>query len=146
MRQRAALLRTLLYDSEVILLDEPFGALDAQTRAHMQQWLLQIWVDFRKTVVFITHDVDEAVYLSDEIFVMSARPGRIKERIEYRFPRPRSPEIIHDGAFGEIKRRCLDLLGHDEIVRNPGFRRPQPPVDGVSRTLSEMVEHARATP
>jgi ABC-type nitrate/sulfonate/bicarbonate transport system ATPase subunit len=118
MRQRAALLRTLLYDSEVILLDEPFGALDAQTRAHMQQWLLQIWADFRKTVVFVTHDVDEAVYLSDEIFVMSARPGRIKETIEVPLSRPRSPAIIHEGAFREIKRRCLDLLGHYEIVND----------------------------
>jgi ABC-type nitrate/sulfonate/bicarbonate transport system ATPase subunit len=129
MRQRAALLRTLLYDSEVILLDEPFGALDAQTRAHMQQWLLQIWVDFRKTVVFVTHDVDEAVYLSDEIFVMSARPGRIKEMIEVPLSRPRSPAIIHEGVFREIKLRCLNLLDQDEIVRGPadvGGRRSNP--------------------
>jgi ABC-type nitrate/sulfonate/bicarbonate transport system ATPase subunit len=133
MRQRAALLRTLLYDSEIILLDEPFGALDAQTRAHMQQWLLQIWADFRKTVVFVTHDVDEAVYLSDEIFVMSARPGRIKERIEVPLSRPRSPAIIHEGVFRDIKRRCLDLLGHYAIVNDTAAadgRRPdgvQPP-------------------
>ena len=116
MRQRAALLRTLLYDSEMILLDEPFGALDAQTRAHMQQWLLQIWADFQKTVVFVSHDVDEAVYLSDEIFVMSARPGRIKETITVPLGRPRSPAIIHDGKFIDIKRRCLELLGQDKII------------------------------
>ncbi|PKC51225.1 P-loop containing nucleoside triphosphate hydrolase protein, partial [Rhizophagus irregularis] len=76
MRQRAALLRTILYDSEIILLDEPFGALDAQTRLTMQNWLLQIWEDFKKTVLFVTHDIDEAIYLSDEIYVLSPRPGR----------------------------------------------------------------------
>ncbi len=113
MRQRAALLRTLLYDSEVILLDEPFGALDAQTRAQMQQWLLQIWEDFAKTVVFITHDVDEAVYLSDQIVVMGARPGRILSVIEVPLARPRSPSIAQDQVFLDIKRRCLALLQQD---------------------------------
>jgi ABC-type nitrate/sulfonate/bicarbonate transport system ATPase subunit len=73
MRQRAALLRTLLYDGNIILLDEPFGALDAQTRIRMQDWLLQIWGDFHKTVLFVTHDIDEAIYLSDEIYVFSDR-------------------------------------------------------------------------
>ena len=82
MRQRAALLRTLLTDTDIILLDEPFGALDAQTKHQMQEWLLQIWADFDKTVVFVTHDVEEAIYLSDEICVMTPRPGRIVERFE----------------------------------------------------------------
>ena len=76
MRQRAALLRTLLFDTDVILLDEPFGALDAQTKLHMQEWLLGLWRDFGKTVVFVTHDVEEAIYLSDEVHVMATRPGR----------------------------------------------------------------------
>ena len=75
MRQRAALLRTLLFDTDVILLDEPFGALDAQTKLHMQEWLLGLWADFGKTVVFVTHDVEEAIYLSDEVHVMATRPG-----------------------------------------------------------------------
>ena len=75
MRQRAALLRTLLFDTDVILLDEPFGALDAQTKLQMQEWLMQLWSDFKKTVVFVTHDVEEAIYLSDEIHVMGTRPG-----------------------------------------------------------------------
>ena len=70
MRQRAALLRTLLFDTDVILLDEPFGALDAQTKLRMQEWLLQLWSDFGKTVVFVTHDVEEAIFLSDEVHVM----------------------------------------------------------------------------
>ena len=77
MRQRAALLRTLLFDTDIILLDEPFGALDAQTKLQMQEWLLQLWNDFRKTVVFVTHDVEEAVFLSDEVVVMGTRPGRV---------------------------------------------------------------------
>ena len=81
MRQRAALLRTLLFDTDVILLDEPFGALDAQTKLHMQEWLLGLWGDFDKTVVFVTHDVEEAIYLSDEVHVMATRPGRIVEMI-----------------------------------------------------------------
>ncbi len=75
MRQRAALLRTLLLDNDVILLDEPFGALDAQTKAQMQEWLLNIWEDFGKTVVFVTHDIEESIYLSDEICVMGNAPG-----------------------------------------------------------------------
>ena len=81
MRQRAALLRTLLYDRDIILLDEPFGALDAQTRLSMQNWLLQIWRDFGKTILFVTHDIDEAIYLSDVIYVFSERPGYVKEKI-----------------------------------------------------------------
>ena len=75
MRQRAALLRTLLFDTDVILLDEPFGALDAQTKLQMQEWLMQLWSDFGKTVLFVTHDVEEAIYLSDEVHVMGTRPG-----------------------------------------------------------------------
>src|SRR5947207_9741551 len=75
MRQRAALLRTLLFDTDLILLDEPFGALDAQTKLQMQEWLMQLWGDFGKTVLFVTHDVEEAIYLSDEVHVMATRPG-----------------------------------------------------------------------
>jgi ABC-type nitrate/sulfonate/bicarbonate transport system ATPase subunit len=110
MRQRAALLRTLLYDTQVVLLDEPFGALDAQTRAQMQQWLLQIWADFGKTVVFITHDVEEAVYLSDQVVVMTPRPGRIKAVIDVPIARPRTPATLNDAGFIALKRSCLDVL------------------------------------
>ena len=112
MRQRAALLRTLLYDSEVILLDEPFGALDAQTRARMQEWLLELWQDFRKTVLFVTHDVEEAVYLSDEIYVMSARPGRVVAHLVVPLPRPRPRHVVLDAEFIRIKETCLAQLGH----------------------------------
>jgi ABC-type nitrate/sulfonate/bicarbonate transport system ATPase subunit len=110
MRQRAALLRTLLFDTDVILLDEPFGALDAQTKLRMQEWLMQLWSDFRKTVVFITHDVDEAIYLSDEIHVMGTRPGRILETIAITLPRPRARTTSLSPEFIAIKEHCLELL------------------------------------
>jgi ABC-type nitrate/sulfonate/bicarbonate transport system ATPase subunit len=110
MRQRAALLRTLLFDTDVILLDEPFGALDAQTKLQMQEWLMQLWSDFRKTVVFVTHDVDEAIYLSDEIHVMGTRPGRILESIPIGLPRPRMRTASLTPDFIAIKERCLNLL------------------------------------
>ena len=112
MRQRAALLRTLLLDSDIILLDEPFGALDAQTRASMQEWLLQIWADFRRTVLFVTHDVEEAVYLSDHILVMSARPGRIIDRVDVTLPRPRPRNILAARDVIALKERCLAQLSH----------------------------------
>ena len=112
MRQRAALLRTLLIESDVILLDEPFGALDAQTKQQMQEWLLQIWTDFGKTVIFITHDVEEAVYLSDEVHVMASRPGRVVARIDIDLPRPRPHSIVTTDAFVQLKARCRDLITH----------------------------------
>jgi len=115
MRQRAALLRTLLYDTDIILLDEPFGALDAQTRSHMQEWLLQIWADFDKTVVFVTHDVEEAIYLSDQVIVMTPRPGRIKALVDVPIARPRGPETLHWPSFIELKQHCLGLLSYAPV-------------------------------
>ena len=89
MRQRAALLRTFLCDRDVILLDEPFGALDALTRRELQRWLLDVWGQFRQTILFITHDVEEAVFLSDRVLVLSARPARVVMEVPVRLPRPR---------------------------------------------------------
>ncbi len=113
MRQRAALLRTLLFDADVILLDEPFGALDAQTKLRMQEWLLQLWSDFHKTVVFVTHDVEEAIFLSDEVHLMGTRPGRILETIPIALPRPRLRGCTTAAEFIAIKEHCLNLL-HDQ--------------------------------
>jgi ABC-type nitrate/sulfonate/bicarbonate transport system ATPase subunit len=115
MRQRAALLRTLLFDTDVILLDEPFGALDAQTKLQMQEWLLGLWADFGKTVVFVTHDIEEAIYLSDEVHVMATRPGRIIESMPVPIARPRERGATLMPEFMAIKERCLALLmaGHD---------------------------------
>jgi ABC-type nitrate/sulfonate/bicarbonate transport system ATPase subunit len=110
MRQRAALLRTLLFDTDIMLLDEPFGALDAQTKSHMQEWLLQLWGDFEKTVVFVTHDVDEAIYLSDQVYVMATRPGRLIETIPVPIERPRQRTVTLSREFLAIKERCMNLL------------------------------------
>jgi ABC-type nitrate/sulfonate/bicarbonate transport system ATPase subunit len=110
MRQRAALLRTLLFDTDVILLDEPFGALDAQTKLQMQEWLMQLWSDFSKTVLFVTHDVEEAIYLSDELHVMGTRPGHIVASIPVELPRPRLRTSALTPDFLTIKERCLELL------------------------------------
>jgi ABC-type nitrate/sulfonate/bicarbonate transport system ATPase subunit len=110
MRQRAALLRTILYDRDILLLDEPFGALDAQTRMIMQDWLLTIWGDFKKTVLFVTHDIDEAIYLSDEIYVLSARPGTLKAKVEVGLPRPRTKETMLNREFNHLKQQLFELL------------------------------------
>jgi ABC-type nitrate/sulfonate/bicarbonate transport system ATPase subunit len=110
MRQRAALLRTLLFDADVILLDEPFGALDAQTRQRMQEWLLTLWSDFGKTVVFVTHDVDEAIFLSDDVHVMATRPGRLVASIRIGLARPRLRAATTSPDFIAVKEHCLDLL------------------------------------
>ncbi|HEY1542113.1 MAG TPA: ABC transporter ATP-binding protein [Xanthobacteraceae bacterium] len=114
MRQRAALLRTLLFDTDVILLDEPFGALDAQTKQQMQEWLLELWSDFGKTVIFVTHDVEEAIFLSDEVHVMGTRPGRIVETLDVGLPRPRLRSCTTTPAFTALKERCLELLRVDQ--------------------------------
>ena len=110
MRQRAALLRTMLCDRDIVLLDEPFASLDAQTRSDMQEWLLDVWDDFKKTVIFVTHDVDEAIYLSDEIVVMSKRPGRILEELPIEMTRPRKRQIITSAPFIAYKEHILSHL------------------------------------
>src|SRR3954468_8060898 len=92
MKQRVALARVLAFDPKVLLMDEPFGALDAQTRETMQEEVMQLWARTRKTIVFVTHDIEEAVYLGDRVIVLSARPGRIKEEVKIDLPRPRTLE------------------------------------------------------
>ena len=116
MMQRVALARALACDPEVLLMDEPFGALDSQTRSLMQELLLGIWEHARKTVLFITHDIDEAILLGDRVYVMTARPGRIKERVEIAIPRPRSVDVLTSPEFIVLKRRIMALI-HDEAVR-----------------------------
>ena len=114
MRQRAALLRTILTDQDVLLLDEPFGALDALTRRELQDWLLQVWLEFSKTIFFITHDVEEALYLGDRVLVLSARPGTITKSLEVKLPRPRRPGMIALPEFGQQAAELLEALGiHD---------------------------------
>ena len=98
MRQRANIIRTLIYDPELILMDEPFGPLDAQTRIVLQDQLLKLWAASKKTIVFITHDLIEAITLADRVVLMSARPGRIKSIEEIAIPRPRDVFKIHEDA------------------------------------------------
>jgi NitT/TauT family transport system ATP-binding protein len=116
MRQRAALARVLAFDPAVLLMDEPFGALDAQTRELMQEELQRIWVRTRKTVLFVTHDVEEAVYLGDRVIVFSARPGRIKAVVPPRLARPRSLEVKKSQAFLESRNQVWDLL-REEVLK-----------------------------
>ena len=106
MRQRAALLRTVVQECEVLLLDEPFGALDALTRAEMQRWLESVWAQFRWTVVLITHDVREAVYLADRVYVLSPRPGTVVAELAVALPRPRS---LTDPRLAQLE---TELLAH----------------------------------
>ncbi|MCZ6530366.1 MAG: ABC transporter ATP-binding protein [Chloroflexi bacterium] len=111
MRQRAALLRTILTEQDVLLLDEPFGALDALTRRELQDWLLEVWQEYSKTLFFITHDVEEALYLSDRVVVLSARPGHIVEILNVNLPRPRRPGMIARPDFGQQAAVLLKALG-----------------------------------
>ena len=113
MRQRAALLRTWLMGRSTLLLDEPFGALDALTRKELRNWLLMVWQEFERTVMFITHDVEEAVYLADRVLVLSARPGNIKCELKIDLPRPRRQKMIAEPEFGKLVRELLEELGID---------------------------------
>lgn len=110
MRQRAALLRTFLGHRDLMLLDEPFGALDALTRGEMRSWLLEVWQRFRQTILFITHDVEEAVFLSDRVYVMTPRPGRVSDEVEVRLPRPRERNIVSSPGFISLRDRLLAAL------------------------------------
>lgn len=110
MRQRVALMRTFLFDRDVMLLDEPFGALDALTRSMMQRWLLDLWSRYRRTILFITHDIDEAIFLADRVIVMSARPGRIKLDQRIALPRPRDAALLTAPEFIAIKRDLLEAV------------------------------------
>jgi NitT/TauT family transport system ATP-binding protein len=115
MKQRAAIARTLAFDPSILLMDEPFGALDAQTRSLMQTELLSIWQRTPKTVIFVTHDVQEAVYLAERVAVMSARPGRIKTIVETKFEN-RNPSILRSKEFVEKTDEIWNLV-RDEAIK-----------------------------
>jgi NitT/TauT family transport system ATP-binding protein len=119
MMQRVALARALANDPEILLMDEPFGALDSQTRSLMQELLLRIWESSHKTVLFITHDIDEAILLGDRVYVMTARPGRIKDMVVVDIARPRSVEVLTSAPFIALKRRIMALV-HEEAIRAMG--------------------------
>ena len=113
MKQRVAIARTLAADPDVLLMDEPFGALDAQTRLRMHELLTDIWMKRRKTVLFVTHDVDEALRLADVVYVMSVGPGRIIEKVPVELKRPRPIDRMGDD-FLALRSRLIGMLRHDE--------------------------------
>src|SRR5229473_1183834 len=110
MQQRVAIARTLANRPQVVLMDEPFGALDAQTRSDMQQLLLRVWDETASTILFVTHDVDEAIYLADRIFILCARPGTIVEDIPVPFGRPRDPAVRQTVEFHDMQQHVLACL------------------------------------
>jgi NitT/TauT family transport system ATP-binding protein len=125
MKQRVALARLLAFDPAVLLMDEPFGALDAQTRELMQEELQRIWLETRKTVLFVTHDIEEAVYLGDRVIVFTARPGRVKADLRIDLPRPRQVEVRKTLAFMDYRNHVWDLLREEVLkAREPAILAP----------------------
>jgi NitT/TauT family transport system ATP-binding protein len=116
MKQRVSIIRALANDPEVLLMDEPLGALDAQTRVVLQQELLRIWEETRKTVIYITHSLDEAVLLGDRVVLMSAQPGRILEVYDIGLPRPRDVAMMNTAGFADLRGRIWDRLSR-EVIR-----------------------------
>lgn len=110
MRQRASLLRTYLFSNDIMLLDEPFGGLDAITKRKMQQWLLEVFKNLNASIFFITHDIDEAIFLSDKVYVFSERPASIKAIFEVNIARPRGMDTFTSKEFNEMKKEILNLL------------------------------------
>jgi NitT/TauT family transport system ATP-binding protein len=115
MRQRVAIARVLAYHPDLLLMDEPFAALDAQTRETLQIELLRIWEADKKTIIFVTHSIDEAILLSDRVAFMSSRPGRIKEIIPIDLPRPRTEEIRNSVEFARIRKSVWELLQQEVL-------------------------------
>jgi len=122
MQQRVSLARVLVNRPRVLLMDEPFCSLDAQTRLEMQEMLLDLWQEFHMTVVFVSHDVDEALFLSDRVLVSSRRPGRIKGALSVGLPRPRDSELLTSPEFMRLKRQALELLGATVHGQRSGTR------------------------
>ena len=139
MSMRVALARALAMDPSVLLMDEPFGALDAQTRSHMHELLQTIWMRERKTVVFVTHDIREALVLGNRVVVMAGRPGRVLQDLEVRLPRPRDPDA---DALVELSRRIRALLAHAERVSDT----PPPVVAGKEARHEEAAPGAGCVP
>ena len=125
-KQRVAIARALANDPDVLLMDEPFGALDAQTRTVMQELLLQVWEESHKSILFVTHDIDEAIFMGDRVYVMTARPGRLKAEIPIPIPRPREFSVKTTREFMRLKAEILDLIREESWkaaneIRNEDF-------------------------
>ena len=119
MQQRAAIVRSLIFEPRVLLMDEPCGALDAQTREHMNLILLRVWEATRKTIVFVTHDLEEAAFLSDRVIVLTERPGTVREIVEVPLPRPRTLEMRYSEDFVRLARRLRRLLDASRSMAIP---------------------------
>ena len=115
MKQRAAFLRAALQERRAILLDEPFGALDAITRRNLQEWLLAVWQRLGRTILFITHDVEEAIFLSDRVYVMTPRPGRIRMVLPIALPRPRTRAMLVGSEFADYNERLMAVMRESEL-------------------------------
>ena len=115
MKQRVGIVRALATSPQVLLMDEPFGALDAQTRIVMQQILTNMWQRFRLSVLFITHDIDESIFLSDRVYVMTARPGQIKAEIPIPLPRPRTPDMASTPEYLALKHKLRNLISEESL-------------------------------
>lgn len=115
MMQRVAIARALANDPEILLMDEPFGALDAQTRTLMQELLLSVWEQTHKTVLFVTHDIDEAVLLADRVYVMTARPGSIKREVQVSLPRPRTVQVVDSEEFLRLRREVHQSIREESL-------------------------------
>ena len=116
MQQRVSIARALANRPGILLMDEPFGALDAQTRVIMQENLLRLWSEFGTTIVFVTHDIEEAIFLADRVLIMSSSPGRILRTVDIRLPRPRSLDLLLQSEFMLIKKECFELIKQESMV------------------------------
>jgi NitT/TauT family transport system ATP-binding protein len=123
MKQRVALARVLAFDPKVLLMDEPFGALDAQTREIMQEELTRLWERTSKTILFVTHDIEEAVYLGDRVLVLSARPARVREEVRIDLPRPRDLTVKKSIACLEYRNQLWDLIRSEAAGRGADLAR-----------------------
>jgi ABC-type nitrate/sulfonate/bicarbonate transport system ATPase subunit len=115
MRQRVAIARALVYKPSLLLMDEPFGALDAQTRGMMQELLLKVWEEHKVTVLFVTHDVEEAIFLADRVVVLASRPGRVKRILPIDIPRPRRYDVVTSPEFSAYKRAVLSDIREETL-------------------------------
>ena len=142
MKQRVGIVRALATGPRVLLLDEPFGALDAQTRMIMQGLLLDLWEGLKISVLFVTHDIDEAIFLSDRIYVVTAAPGRIKAELTVPLARPREPEMSHAPEFLAMRSRLLGLI-REESLRAMGNEVVAMSGRGVGRDLADAIGASR---
>jgi NitT/TauT family transport system ATP-binding protein len=142
MKQRVGIVRALATGPRILLLDEPFGALDAQTRLIMQQILTNMWQRLKISVLFVTHDIDEAIFLSDRVYVMTARPGAIKAEVAVPLPRPRDPSLIMSSEFLALRRGLMSLI-REESLKAMGGEINEDALKGLAQTF-EGHDIARA--